>query len=57
MSDCTKAELIRRNVFLTQELKNLKIENERLKKRGLWGSVVELFRKTEKLKIKNTGGK
>jgi hypothetical protein len=52
MSDLTKNDLIRRNIFLSQELKNLKIENEKLRKRGVWKRIIELFEKIEQLKNK-----
>ena len=52
MSDMTKNDLIRHNIFLTQEIKNLKIENEKLRKRGVWKRIIELFEKIEQLKNK-----
>lgn len=44
MSDMTKNDLIRQNVFLTQEVKNLKIENERLRRIGLIGRILKALK-------------
>jgi hypothetical protein len=44
MSDLTKNDLIRRNIFLTQELKNMKIENEKLRKRGVFARILNFLK-------------
>jgi hypothetical protein len=45
MSDMTKNDLIRHNIFLTQEIKNLKIENEKLRKRGVFNWIKNILNK------------
>ena len=44
MSDLTKNDLIRRNIFLAQEVKNLRIENEKLKRKGVLRRILNTLR-------------